>query len=32
MELVNEENNAFSAKELVHFMLYPTVKTSYQVE
>jgi len=26
MELVNEEN-AFSAKELVHFMLYPTVKT-----
>jgi hypothetical protein len=32
MEVVNEENITFSAKELVHFVLYPKLKTSYQVE
>jgi len=26
MELVNEEDNTFSAKELVHSILYPTLK------
>jgi len=32
MELVNEEDNTFSAKELVHSILYPTLKKLHQAE
>jgi hypothetical protein len=32
MELVDEENVPFSAKDLIRFILYPTSKTLYQAE
>ena len=32
MQLMDEENNPFSAPELVHMILYPTSKTLYLAE